>query len=393
MSTTASGQPPLTGINVLILTSGHDVTDHRIYHKQGKTLSQLGANVTIVGKVERGSPTDVNILAVDAVSSRLARFLLMPWICLWKARWQQADIIHVHDAEMLIVAIPAKLWWWGSKFVYDVHEDFSSLLLIRDWLPQKVRPMVKAAVQLVEKTLAACADAIVGVTAPLAKKFGNADKVAVYNFPSAQFFDGARQVVVPARERRFDVVHVGTLTRQRALFLADTLRAFHEMRPEARSLVVGLTSEHRALMTALVPEHCVLLEKVQHHTIPALVGDCKVGIDVHPWLGPHLKVALPVKVCEYMACGCAVVSSSMPVLDEILGGPEADSLEQSIKILRSVDPAEYARAVLTLVESIDEGADPGGRLFHFAHVHMNWNTEADKLSSLYLRLMGRPCAM
>ncbi len=393
MNTTASGPAPLKGINVLILTSGHDVTDHRIYHKQGKTLSQLGANVTIVGKAERGSPTDVNILAVDAVSSRLARFLLMPWVCLWKGRRQQAQIIHVHDAEMLIVAIPAKLWWWGSKFVYDVHEDFSSLLLIRDWLPQKLRPMLKAAVQLVERALASRADAIVGVTAPLTKKFGNAEKVAVYNFPSAQFFDSAQRVVVRARERKFDVVHVGTLTRQRVLFLADTLRILHAMRAEARSLVVGLTPEHRALMAERVPEHCLLLEKVQHYTIPALVGDCKVGIDVHPWLGPHLKVALPVKVCEYMACGCAVVSSSMPVLDEILGGPEAASLDRSIKILRSVDPAEYARAVLAMVESIDEGADPGGKLLHFAHTHMNWNSEADKLSSLYLRLMGRPCAM
>ncbi|MBX3348451.1 MAG: glycosyltransferase [Nitrospira sp.] len=393
MNSKTSGPAPLNGIHVLILTSGHDVTDHRIYHKQAKTLSQLGAAVTIVGKTERGSPTDIQILPVDAASSRLTRFLLMPWMCLWKARWQQADIIHVHDAEMLLIVIPAKLWWWGSKFVYDVHEDFSSLLLIRDWLPQKVRPMVKAAVQLIEKALASCADAIVGVTAPLAKKFTNVDKVTVYNFPSAQFFAGASLVVVPARERKFDLVHVGTLTRQRALFLADTIRSFHAMRRDARSLIVGLTPEHRALMETRVPENCMLLEKVQHHAIPSLVGDCKVGIDVHPWLGPHLKVALPVKVCEYMACGCAVVSSGMPVLDEILAGPETESLERSIKILRSVDPTEYAREVLALVESIDQGADPGGRLLQFAQAHMNWNTEADKLSSLYLRLTGRSCAM
>ena len=55
-----------------------------------------------------------------------------------------------------------------------------------------------------------------------------------------------------------------------------------------------------------------------------MLGNAKVGLDVHPWLGLHLKVALAVKVCEYMAAGCAVVASAMPVLNQILAQAEAD---------------------------------------------------------------------
>lgn len=384
---------PLSGIKVLILTSGHDVTDHRVYHKQGRTLALLGATVTIVGKAPRGCPDDVNILPIPAGSSRMLRFLWAPWVCVWKARWHQAEIIHVHDAEMLMVAIPAKLWWRGSKFIYDVHEDFPCLLLIRDWLPEKLRPMAKVVAQLVEKTLALCADAIVAVTAPLARKFRNQTKVAIYNYPAAQFFDSAGESTVRPSNRQYDLVHLGTLTQRRTQFLVKTIQIFHEMRPNARSMVIGLSPENRALLEAQVPANCVLLGKTDYQMIPKLLSDCKVGLDVHPWLGQHLEVALPVKVCEYMGSGCAVVSSRMPVLDEILNEARMVALNRSVRLLRSTDPMEYARAVLDLVESIEKGEDPGMLLRTFALSQMNWETEAGKLSNLYLRLLGRPCGI
>jgi glycosyltransferase involved in cell wall biosynthesis len=310
---------------------------------------------------------------------------------MWRARNQQADIIHIHDAEMLIVAVPAKLWWRGSKFVYDVHEDFPPLLLIRDWLPVFARPILKIAVDIIEKSLASFADAIVGVTAPLARNFNNATKVAIYNYPSRRLFDCAREVHVQPKNRKYDLVHLGTLSNQRAVFLAETIRTFHDMRPNSRSLVMGLTPEVRRLIESRVPDSCVLMDKIGHEEIPKILSECKVGINVHPWLGPHLMVALPVKACEYMACGCAVVSSTLPVLDEILNAGAKPMQEPLVTILQSKAPVDYARAVLRFVEAIDRGEDPGMRLRAFALSHMNWETEADKLAKLYLHLLGRLC--
>jgi glycosyltransferase involved in cell wall biosynthesis len=310
---------------------------------------------------------------------------------MWRARNQQADIIHVHDAEMLIIAVPAKLWWRGSKFVYDVHEDFPPLLLIRDWIPVLLRPILRVIVDIIEKSLASFADAIVGVTAPLARKFNNATKVAIYNYPSRQLFDRAREMHVQPKNRKYDLVHLGTLSNQRAVFLVETIRTFHDMRPSSRSLVMGLTPEIRRLIESRVPDSCVLMDKIGHEVIPKILSECKVGIDVHPWLGPHLKVALPVKVCEYMACGCAVVSSTLPVLDEILNAGTMPMHEPLVTILDSKAPVDYARAVLRFIEAIDRGEDPGMRPRAFALSHMNWETEADKLSELYLRILGRPC--
>jgi glycosyltransferase involved in cell wall biosynthesis len=379
----------LDGVNVLIMASGHDATDPRIY-KQASSLQRLGAKVTVVATLERGNPREVRVLTVRKPSSRLMRFLWQPWRCLRTAWCQCPDITHLHDAEMLIALPLAKLRWPRCRFVYDVREDFANLMLIRDWLPQWVKPTVRVLTNALEKGFAWFADGLVSVTPPLADKFNHRNKVVAYNFVAREFFNQADEVKREPRFREFDLVHLGTLNRRRAIFLVDTLRQFHRLRPRARSLVIGVSPEIEATISALVPDGCILLGRTPYQEIPALLGNAKVGLDVHPWLGLHLTVAMAVKVCEYMAAGCAVVASRMPVLTRILAEAGADG--DSITIIEGGTPADYASAVARMVERIEGGADPGATLRESALQHMTWEEEAGKIAQLYLDLLGKPCA-
>ncbi|MGH7847682.1 MAG: glycosyltransferase, partial [Candidatus Binatia bacterium] len=250
---------PLQDLDVLIVTSGHEAMDQRIYAKQACSLRQFGANVTVVGSLERGSPGTVPVLTVRKPASRLTRFLWQPWRCLWTARRLNPDIIHFHDLEMLITLPVAKLWWRRSKFVYDVHEDFGNLMGIRDWLPSSVKPLVRRLTNTVEKSLASVADAIVGVTPPLTAKFRNPSKITAYNYNPQEFFERAAKTMREPRSRAFDVVHLGTLSLRRAMFLADVIREVHRLKPGARSLVIGVSSEIEKVMKARIPEGCLLL--------------------------------------------------------------------------------------------------------------------------------------
>lgn len=393
-NTTISSDPfpnvLLRGIRVMIITSGFDLTDHRMLGKQGLSLKRMGAEVTLVGTLEHGTPSDfeVRMVTVPKPASRLRRFLWQPWRCFWAARRETPDIIHFHNAEMLSILPVAKLWWFGSKFVYDVREDFGHLMLIRDWLPSWVKPIVRVMTTTMEKGLSTLADGIVGVTLPLTNKFSHKNRVAAYNYPSHEFFEYAKKTMKQPQDREFDLVHLGTLNKRRAVFLADTIREFHNIRPNARSLVIGVLPEIERVMRPRIPEGCVLLKRTPHEEVCRLLGNAKVGLDVHPWLGQHLKVALAVKVCEYMTAGCGVVASAMPVLNEILAQAEADS--DSITIIEGGKPVDYALAVVKVVEAIENGQDPGAILRNLASAHMMWEGEAKKIANLYLQLLGNP---
>jgi glycosyltransferase involved in cell wall biosynthesis len=384
-----SADVSLAGLDVLLMVSGHEVTNPRIYARQALSLRRLGANVTVVGRLEHRPRGGVKVLAVQSPSSRLVRFLWQPWRCLWAARDLNPAIVHFHDAEMLAVLPAAKLWWRRSKIVYDAREDFGNLMLVQDWLPSAVKPAVRLLTEIMERGLARLADAIVSVTPPLAAKFRHQKKIVAYNFVTDDFFEQTAKTNHDPRRREFDVVHLGTLNLRRAAFLADTLREFHRLRPRARSLVIGVFGEIETALKSRVPDGCVLLGKTPYEEIPGLLGNAKVGLDVHPWLGPHLEVALAVKVCEYMAAGCAVVASTMPVLNQLLVQAGADS--DSISIIEGGEPLEYARTVLRLVESIEHGDDPGARLRALAFQHLRWENEAVKIAQLYLDLLGKPC--
>jgi glycosyltransferase involved in cell wall biosynthesis len=377
-------------MNVLIITSGHDATDARIYSKLACSMRNFQANVTVIGKLEGKNPGSVKVLSVPNPSCRLTRFLWQPWRCMWAARRLPADIVHFHDAEMLITLPLAKLWWRRAKFVYDVHEDFANLMLVRDWLPSWLKPIFKLVTNAVEKKLALVADAIVGVTPPLAAKFPNGERIVAYNFVAKTFFEDAAKRAKEPTKRQFGLVHVGALTSRRAFFLADTIQEFHRLRPSARSLVIGFPPETEKILREGVPEGCLLVGKIPHEEIAEFLTDTKVGLDVHPWLGPHLELALPVKVCEYMAAGCGVVSSSMPVLDQLIGNLANNT--RAIKLIRGGIPADYAKAALDLVQLIENGADPGSQLRQWALAHMVWDNEAGKIANLYLRLQGKQLA-
>ena len=380
----------LRGVQVLVVTSGHEATDHRVYSKLALSLKRLGADVRVVGALTHPVPGDVAVLAIATPRSRLDRFLLQPWRCLWAIRKCRPHIIHFHDPEMLATLPLAKLWWRRTRFVYDVHEDFANLMLIRDWLPQILKPLVKAVTDSVEKTLARLADAIVGVTPPLAEKFPNQEKIVAYNYISREFFARAARESIEARRRRYDLVHVGTLNLRRAQFLAEVLQRFHKARPDAQSLVVGVSPEIQKALAAARPDGCTVLGKVPHAKVAGLLADAKIGLDVHPWLGAHLQVALPVKVCEYMAAGCAVVSSSMPVLDRVLA--DAGIHDCDLRLISGGEPFDYARAACELVEAIERGEDPGARLRARAALHLTWENQAVNVGHLYRRLLEKKCA-
>ena len=377
----------LQGINVLIITSGHNVTDGRVYDKHARSMLVRGAKVTIIGMLGMSErPKDVNLIIISGNQNRLERFFIRPWRCLWAARSQKPDILHVHDAEMLIVLPVARRLWRKAKFVYDVHEDFGNLILIREWLPKRFRWFLKHIIDHVERFLARRADGIVSVTEPLTDKFrDHKHRVAAYNFVSSDFIKKTELLLKEPESRTYDLVHLGALSSDRGRFLEKIIRDLHEQRPDSRSLIIGAPAN---LMTPLSKLHknCDVRGKVPYNQIAELLVDCKVGIDVHPDLKPHLVPALPVKIFEYMCCGCSVVTSSMPVLDKLIA--QYSPPEESLRIVKSGRYEDYLLNVIAQIDKINSGFDLGAPLRSLIISDLNWEAEADKIAELYSELLA-----
>jgi len=290
---------------------------------------------------------------------------------------------------MLIILPVARFFWRRAKFVYDVHEDFANLMLIRDWIPRTLKPLVRRLTDACEQSLARLAHGIVAVTPPLARKFPHSHKVAALNFPTRDFLERASESARPGSQRTYDLVHLGTLNRRRAAFLAESLQEMERRRPGFRSLVVGTTSEIVEFLRTQVPPTCEVLGPISHAEVAPILGDAKVGIDVHPWLQPHLEPALAVKICEYMACGTNVVASSMPVLEEILS-LEGERIP-GIATIQGGTPKDYADATIQLLSAIEAGNDAGPRLQRFAQERLNWQEQANGIGKLYRSLLEMPC--
>jgi glycosyltransferase involved in cell wall biosynthesis len=372
-----------------VISTGHQATDHRIFDKEARTLAAAGFDVCVVAAHPAEERRDgVEIVPLGAPGGRLDRFLLRPWRALRLIRRRRGDVVHIHDAELLQICPPLRLLG-RPVVVYDVHEDFANLMRRRDWLPGPVRALVQAAVKASESLLARSVDAIVAATETLAGNFPHHRRIALYNLPSRDFVDRAGRDAPAPSARSVDVLHVGVLSEERLRFLAATLGALLERRPGTSVRIVGLpASQAEALRDALRSDALDLPGRVPYDDMPRLVQECRVGVNVHPILYPHLRVAVPVKVFEYMAAGCGVVTSWLPELHGLL---TAETKAQ-ISTLRDADPADYAEAIAAWLDDPERLDAASEHLKAAARDVYSWDSQSPKLIGLYEDLLGARAA-
>jgi hypothetical protein len=242
------------------------------------------------------------------------------------------------------------------------------------------------AVDLVEKGLARSVDAVIAVTPRLAVRFKNRYREALYNFPSHRFYDRALRSSQPPEARPYDLVHLGTLSAARARFLAETLAIVHRERPSFKALVTGAHSHTVEQLKALDIPGCAIEGVMPYDLVPLRLGSARIGLDVHPFPTANLRAALPVKVFEYMAAGCAVVASAMPVLSDLAGRDR--HLRGDMSVIAGGEPGDYADSILRLLERIDRGEPIGERLRAAARDSYVWEREAQKMIAFYSRLLS-----
>ena len=228
-----------------------------------------------------------------------------------------------------------------------------------------------------EKSCAGLCDGVIGATQVLTDYFTHPRRVALYNLPSSQFIATVAHYAQPLHKRKYDVLHLGTLSEEGRLeFLCAVLDGLFARKSDARALVIGVRPDQERHLREHFPEERVtIMGKVDYEHIPAYLGDCRIGINIHPSLFPHLRCAVPVKIIEYMAGGCNVISSYLPELHRLLGTEGTEHLTT----IYTPHAERFTEEILRLLNEPESMARHQAAMMKLVRQRYNWDRESEKL--------------
>ena len=428
---------------VVHLTSVHHPGDSRIFYKECRSLARAGYQVVLVAP-QRGEEIrdGVRIKGIGVPRNRFHR-----WFCLSRqiyraALREEGELYHFHDPELLPVGWLLRRR--GKKVVYDIHEDYSTSIKQKRYLPPPFRQLLGAVFNRAEGWLAA---PFVQVLAEkyYARRFPRG--IEVLNYPPRELVEQVGSVPgaplrpslesirtireegerIPQESReagegsgggtpgiraergegkgqgssfqpkppRF--LYTGNVTPDRGAYChARILRLLRELEgreglAEAEVHLVGRCSQELAeKLREAAGEGKKRLKiigegyYVPFHEIVNSYrrGGWTAGLALFPSTAHYREKEL-TKIFEYMAAGIPVLASDFPVWRKLVEGTGSGIC---------VSPhcrEELEEALCRLISRPEERSRMGRRGQEAVWNQYNWETQEEKLVELYRQLLNR----
>lgn len=267
----------------------------------------------------------------DRAGGYLAEYVLavimFTWALLRLHIRNRYHVIHVHnmpDFLILCAIIPRLL---GARLVLDIH-DPTPEFYVSKFGRRPDAPLVRF-FRLQERLSARLAHAVITANDNFKRKLIargiRANKITVFNnLPDPVIFNREAHVRKWRRtpDDAFTLIYPGTIAPRYGLDIA--IRAVAQLKdeqPPVRLRIVGPDNEYRAALGRLAAELNVadrieLAGPVPLVEVPRMLAEADAGI--YPALpDPHMSIATPSKVLEYVVMGLPVIASRLPVLGDM----------------------------------------------------------------------------
>ncbi|MDJ1433104.1 glycosyltransferase family 4 protein [Halostagnicola sp. A-GB9-2] len=372
--------------HVVHLSSVHYPFDPRIFHKQLRSLSAEGYRTTLLVHHEESTTRNgIRVRSVGDVDSRRERWRNLPTLYR-RAKCADADVYHFHDPELLPIGMLLSRTT-DAEVVYDVHEDYTDAIRVREWIPETIKPALTTLFPKLQSNAVRLLDMVVTADESTARKLEAKSTVpvtTVRNFPRTEDIE-IRDVDVE-RSTEYVLTYVGGLDRERGLLnMLRTTARLREAGLDVGLWLIGpfqddeIEREVRSFMDREgITEHVRLFGYVDYDDIFSYLSLADLGLLLVD--EERFERNVPTKFFEYMYCELPVVSTEVPSLerffdDEYCLTVSEDRLEESV--------SEISR----LLEDDQRRQRMGDAAREKVTSEFSWEVEEDRLLDAYQYLL------
>lgn len=307
-------------MRVCVITTVHPPDDVRI-NRELRSLVKAGHEVSFIAPEGNFEVDSVERITVSRQRGRVKRFLKGSKEAFTMAIGVEADVYHFHDPEL--IGLGKKLKKLGKKVIYDIHEDYPSVILMKNWIPRIVRPMVSKIFARYQSSAIETFDAIIiTVKEYLSSVGGYKDIAIVPNYPELDLLEELSNTSCDCEVGPVRFIYVGSLDDDRAI--VESIEAFKLLRADGVDLTLELVgpvySERikESIDSTLegYPEFS-FSPRMPYLDAMKRVAESDVGLlIVHR--GKSKEESSPLKLFEYMALGKPQIASDFRAWREIL---------------------------------------------------------------------------
>ncbi len=372
--------------SVVHMTTVHNPYDPRIYYKQCLSLHKANYDVTLIsqgvdGKDKLDMP--INHIPLKSYTSRLKRMIFGTWDAYRKAKKEKANIYVFHDPELLLVA--ALLKKKDNVVVYDIHEDYITSILQKDYLNKPIKKLIAKIYTMMEKVLTR------NMALSIAEKYYKEmyhRGVSILNYPLLN--EEMMKLDRKKQDQENKVLYTGNVTIERGAHIHATLP---KLDPSLSVQFIGKCSKQLAdemIQIAGRQASNLHIEGIDTFVVKERIEKMYLsqrwlaGIALFPPTEHYMKKEL-TKFFEYMNAGLPIICSDFPVWKQFIEKYECGIV---------VDPyneTEIKTAIETLRNDPDLAYQMGENGRRAVVEELNWEVEERKLLRWYDELVEGTC--
>jgi len=364
--------------NICIITTVHSGSDARIFIRQAKSLQKEKYSVKIIAPYIPGEKLDnVSFTAVKPIRIKWLRIVTNIKI-LVLAKNTHADIYHFHDPDFLLFGCLLK-GITGKPVIFDVHEDFSKVLLSARWLPKIFRKLSSKIYTLVENYITMYLDGIITATEHIASKFKPGRAVVIHNYPRRISFPLNPSI----KKHPFSIVFIGGLTEVRGITqMLDGLKLLRKNAPVTIDIFGNFTDPlYERHIKSIYNESWIIFHGfVPNDKVYQKIAKAEIGIIPYLPIPNHLE-SLPTKMFEYMMLGLPIACSNFQLWKDIIVNNGCG------KVFEPSDPNEISDVLFSMLSERKELELMKKSCQNIYERNFSWETEEKRFLALYESLL------